>query len=303
MAGKTRKKTGRPFVYGVENDFCVWSRAGVVKPVKCINAFDCLSCTFDRKVLTDFAMPKSSPDDDITLREPPRLRLMLTQMKCRHMLSGRIDYKLCGHGYNCVQCPYDQMLEETSFAPGLKAPFCETVSGFSVARDYYYHFGHAWARVEYGGRVRVGMDDFTMRLFGPQDRIVIPGLGRDVKQGAALATMRRGNNTAVCLSPVDGKVVAFNYKIAGEPEISHQKPYSDGWMVVIQPANLRKNLKNLFFGIESLTWMDEEATRLNTLLNNSAGYKMAATGGTAISDIYGNAGGMDWNRLAEEFLG
>ena len=72
--------------------------------------------------------------------------------------------------------------------------------------------------------------------------------------------------------------------------------------MVVQPANLRKNLKNLFFGTESLAWVDDEATRLNTLLSEETGYSMAATGGEAVKDIYGSVPGVGWNRLVDAFL-
>ena len=109
----------------------------------------------------------------------------MNQLKCRHMLSGRVTYKLCGHGYNCVQCPYDQMIEDTAFTPRLSAPACDHASGFDVARDYYYHHRHAWARVEYGGRVRIGVDDFATRMLGPLDAIELPKLGETVQTKSA----------------------------------------------------------------------------------------------------------------------
>ena len=42
------------------NDQCVWGRAGVIKPIKCINAFDCLGCTMDQRVLANFEEKRSA---------------------------------------------------------------------------------------------------------------------------------------------------------------------------------------------------------------------------------------------------
>ena len=72
--------------------------------------------------------------------------------------------------------------------------------------------------------------------------------------------------------------------------------------MVVQPADLRKNLKNLFYGTESLAWIDDEATRLNTLLSEETGYSMAATGGEAVRDIYGAVPNVGWDRLVNSFL-
>lgn len=296
------KKTGRPSVFGMDNDLCVWSRAGVVKPVKCMNAFDCLGCSFDRKVQADFQSRGDKTSQAIPDPRPARMHMLINQRKCRHMLSGRVAYKLCGHGYDCVRCPYDQMLEDTSMLRQVSQPICENASGFYVAKDYYYHHGHTWARVEYGGLVRIGMDDFAMRLLGPQDTIELPGLGEDVKQNSPHALLRRGGHQAEALSPADGKVVAVNSKVDTQARTANQAPYGDGWLLVIQPASLRNNLKNLFYGTESLAWMDDEAIRLANLIGEETGYRMAATGGEAVSDIYGSFQGLDWNRLVDDFL-
>ena len=301
MTDTAKRKTGRPFVYSMTNDLCVWSRAGVIKQMKCFNAFDCLGCKLDKRVLTDFE--KKQGEAKTTDPRPVRLRIMMKHGKCRHMLSGRVSYSLCSYGYNCAKCPYDQMIEDTSYLPNLKTARCDKTSGFDVARDHYYHYGHTWARVEYGGRVRVGIDDFALRLLGEQDEIELPRLGNTVGQNRTQAVIRRSGMEAETLSPVDGKVVAVNQKIVNHAGIANDAPYDDGWLMVIQPTRLHKNLKNLFFGDESLAWTDDEAGRLTSLLRDSAGYQMAATGGEAVKDIYGSVPQIGWDRLVEEFLG
>ncbi len=286
------------------NDQCVWSRAGVVKPIKCINAFDCLGCTTDQRVLANFEEKRRAAGK--TDQRPSRMQLLMNQGKCRHMLSGRISYGLCSYGYNCVKCPFDQMIEDTSYLPNLKAPVVDATSGFNVARDHYYHFGHSWARVEYGGRVRVGIDDFALRLLGPQDQIQIPGLGSRIGQNEPQAVLKRNGKEAPTLSPVDGTVVAVNHHVLNKSILPNDDPYGEGWLMVVQPASLRNNLKNLFFGSESLAWVDDEYFRLQKLMGETYGeeiqYKMAATGGEALTDIYGEVPEIGWDRLVSEFL-
>lgn len=302
MTTKETKRKTTPSIFGVVNEQCVWSRAGLAKPMKCINAFDCLGCQFDRKMLAKFEAQRKIGRKSDADNRPLRMKALLNQQKCRHMLSGRVDYKMCSHGYDCVKCPYDQMIEDTGYLPNLKEPNCTVVSGFNVAQDHYYHFGHTWARVEYGGRVRIGLDDFASRLLGPQDNIRLPKLGEDIHQGNNLARLNRSKNEANLLSPVTGKVVATNYKVKSKAESANQSPYASGWFIVVQPTGLRKSLKNLFFGTESLAWMDDEATRLNTLVSEQTEYKMAATGGMAVNDIYSNVPGLNWDRLVTTFL-
>jgi len=302
MAEKMKKTSGRPNVFGMSNEMCVWSNAGVVKSMKCINAFDCLGCSFDRKVQANFEAKEKQAGRMGRDYQQTRMRLLERQGKCRHMLSGRVGFKLCAHNYNCVMCPYDQMLDDSAIAPTLTRPVCDHVSGFAVARDHYFHHGHTWARVEYGGRVRVGIDDFALRLLGPQDEIDLPKLGAKLEQNRPQATMKKGGNEAETLSPLDGTVVAVNPEIAGRAETPNAAPYAEGWLMVLQPKNLRKGLRNLLYGVESLAWTDDEAGRLTTLLDEEVGFRMAATGGEAVGDICSAVPEIGWDRLVNEFL-
>lgn len=301
MEERNPSKTRQPVVFSMENDKCIWAKAGVIKPTKCINAFDCLGCSLDQRILANFdEQRKSSGQED---PRSSRMLMMMHRGKCRHMLSGRVSYGLCSYGYNCVKCPYDQMIEDSGYMPNLKQPQIERTSGFDVARDYYYHQGHGWARVEYGGKVRVGIDDFALRLLGPQDDIEVPRLGSTVGQSRPAAILKRSGNEAATLSPVDGKVVAVNQKVLNKAATANDTPYGDGWLMVIQPASLRNNLKNLFFDAESMAWIDDEASRLGTLLGGDSNYPLAAAGGEAIRDIYGAVPEIGWDRLVKEFLG
>jgi glycine cleavage system H lipoate-binding protein len=293
----TRKKTRRPpVVFNVTNEQCVWAQAGVIKPTRCINHFDCLDCSLDKKVL------RSIEEKERHAAALPRQQLLLGQRKCRHMLSGRVSYKLCSRAFDCVRCPYDQMLEDSDLAHPYGKPVLEYASGFALGRDHYYHHGHTWARVEYGGRVRVGIDDFALKLLGPADEIVLPRLGSKVAQSREQCVLRRGRNEAAALSPVDGTVVAINPAINRRAETANQSPYGEGWLMVIEPRNLRRNLKNLLFGEESLAWMDDEAARLGALVAEETGQQMAATGGEVIGDIYGTFPELGWDRLVNTFL-
>ena len=304
MIKNEQKRQREPVVISMVNDLCVWGRAGVIKPVKCINAFDCLGCPMDQRVLANFEEKRSESGKKD--KRSPRMLLLMNQGKCRHMLSGRISYGLCSYSYNCSKCPFDQMIEDTSYLPNLKPPVVDATSGFSVARDHYYHFGHSWARVEYGGRVRIGVDDFAMRLLGYPDEIEIPCLGSGVVQNRPGAVLKRNGKEAPTLSPMDGTVIAVNHNVLSNTTVANQDPYGKGWLMVIQPSSLRSNLKNLFFGTESLAWVDDEFFKLQKLMGDVFGediqYKMAATGGEAISDIYGEVPEIGWDRLVSEFL-
>jgi len=300
---KRSAKGKQAVVYDMTSNLCVWSRAGVIKPTPCINAFDCLGCPMDRKLKEDIAKGRLKDG-----RVPASWRLNsdlprrpVEEKKCRHMLSGRVSVKYCVNDYDCAHCVYHQMMEESTLRD---PPVCADqtlVNGFSVARNYYYHSGHSWARVEYGGRVRVGLDDFASRVFAPAG-FKLPGLGAAVGQGDPGFGLLRGDLTAECLSPVEGVVVAVNPKARGNGAPRTDMPYDDGWLMVIEPVRLRNSLGNLFFEEESLAWMEEESGRLTSMVAEETGHELAATGGRAVADIYGQVPELGWDRLRDSFL-
>jgi len=306
MKTKTKKETKRnqAVVYDMTSNLCVWSRAGVIKPTPCINAFDCLSCPMDRKLKDDIAKGRLKDGRAlagwrVTTDLPHR---SAEQKKCRHMLSGRVSVKYCVNDYDCEHCVYNQMIEESGLSDPLSCTEQSLVSGFAVARNYYYHTGHAWARVEYGGRVRVGLDDFATRVFGPMDTFRLPSLGTTVGQGEPGFGLVRGELSAEGLSPVEGVVVAVNPQPTGNGVSNVDAPYDQGWLMVIEPVRLRSSLRNLLFEEESLAWMEEEAGRLTSMISEETGHPLAATGGRAVPDIYGQIPELGWDRLKESFL-
>jgi glycine cleavage system H lipoate-binding protein len=298
------KASAGVMAFDMSSNTCVWSKAGVIKPTRCINAFDCLNCTIYKRmkqIVAEGKLQEGRAPGDWRVAEARDLRGPF-QMKCRHMLSGRVSYKYCINEYDCDHCAYNQMIEDEALAEQLSRSRQKVVSGFALAADYYYHIGHAWARVEYGGRVRVGLDDFAARLFGPFDKVDLPKMGFVLRQGEPGFGLVRNNLHAGCLSPVEGVVVALNPKMADQTDALTAEPYDEGWLMVVEPVKLLSRLRNLFFEDESRVWLEDEAVNLTGMVAEETGMRLAATGGRALPDIFGRLPELGWERLAKTFL-
>lgn len=307
MTTKTKDRPRRPVVHDLGGEKqCIYALAGIIRPTLCINAFDCLTCPRDKKIQRDKAMgvltdAQGQPSQG--WRDPKtRFTKKAGQKWCRHMLSGLVDYKICVYNYDCARCPYDQMIEDTELAHPSRGTTCDYVAGVALGRNHYYHDGHAWARVEYGGQVRLGLDDFSLRLLGHLDGLVLPTLGNTVQQGEKALSLHRDEHLASVLSPVTGIIVARNPGVVREPDLPHESPYEDGWLLVIQPTRLKDNLRRLHFGQNAETWMEGEVDRLVSLVTRETGQQLAATGGRLIDDVCGEIPELGWDRLVHEFL-
>lgn len=194
-----------------------------------------------------------------------------------------------------------QKLDAIGHLKTIEKPTYTNVSGYQIADGYYYHLGHSWIRIDEDGWIRIGIDDFTSKVFGPADMVNLPTVGTFLKQGEVGWVLTRNDRKAPMLSPVSGTVLAVNDKIKEQPEITHDKPYEEGWLVILDPASLDMNLKRLYAEGKCFQWMEKENRVLLELLGPRY-ERLAATGGEPINDIYGQFPEIEWDRLVKTFL-
>lgn len=176
------------------------------------------------------------------------------------------------------------------------------VFGFEVPIDtYYVHRGHAWAKPEATGQVRVGLDDFSQKVFGPADAVEFPEIGNVYFQDHICMALVRDGHKAKILAPLDGLVEAINPKVRLQPRLIHEDPYGEGWLFLVKPINLKYNLGNLHYGGSNAQWIDHESHRLLSLMDTEIGVTLP-DGGAIIADVYGNFPKLGWRRLVQEFL-
>ena len=290
-----------PLGFRVIENACIWMKAGVIGFRECDNHYDCSTCAFDKGMQRTMALdpPKTSAEEPKWVNYLKR-RYDGASRPCRHVLTGRVDApKICSMNYECYHCAFDQMLDDDLGGAG--RPVYRKAGGYHVADDYYYHMGHSWARLEHGGRVRIGLDDFLVRLCGAPTCIDLPPLGETLLQDQVGLAISRGSHQAAVLAPVSGTVLAVNHNVRRHPEMPHVDPYHEGWLVVVEPIAVRKALKVLYYGTTSLKWMERESDRLLKLIGPHYD-QLAATGGRAIADVFGQFPGIGWERLVAEFL-
>jgi glycine cleavage system H lipoate-binding protein len=288
---------------------CVWMEAGVVSYKLCDNNYDCSTCVYDqgmqlkvaRQKEATSAAPIEAPREKFTATWVEKMmQFPASQRKCRYMLTGEVVRKLCPNSYECGNCSFDQMMQERLQAEALPVQGHAQVAGFDLAENTYYHEGHTWARPEYGGRVRVGLDDFAQRLVGRLKGIEIPNIGHEVKQGEVAFQIRRNGEVVRVLSPVDGIVSHINDQVPAHPELVNESPYEKGWLFIVEPTKLRKNLKGLYYGKDAETYLGEERERLFAMASEDL--RISADGGDSVDDIFSELEEKSWSKFVKTFL-
>jgi len=228
--------------------------------------------------------------------------LPLSQRPCLHHLKGRISFKPCTNDYVCARCEFDQYFDDEYTVHAAVRPVdALEVEGVKVPQGYYLHPGHAWVKVEEGSSVRVGIDDFALRLMGPLDRIEAPLLGKAVMQGEPHVAVSRGTHRANLLSPLSGVITAINPKVREHGDLANQDPYAEGWVMTLHPKNLRREIKTLMLAQQTADFLEQEVDRLHHLIEEVSA-PLAADGGDLGKDVFGAMPEIGWERLTRAFL-
>jgi glycine cleavage system H lipoate-binding protein len=275
---------------------CLWMQAGVVKFKNCDNYYDCTTCKYDVAMGSKAAKGKQATWQDAMRRLPDMDRI------CRHSLTNRIESRVCAYDYQCSACDFDQFFEDVWTTKSKSIPFeVQQVKGFDVPMGYYFHNGHAWARIESGGYIRIGLDDFALKVLGKADAFDLPLMGKELDHGKIGWGLKRKDNLADVLSPIDGVIVEVNSELREKPDVANREPYGDGWLFMVRTPDVKATMGKLMTDQSSLTWINDEVTNLENMIEDVAG-PLAADGGYLADDIYGNLPDLGWKNLTKTFL-
>ncbi|MFH2064064.1 MAG: glycine cleavage system protein H [Pseudomonadota bacterium] len=275
---------------------CIWMQSGAVKFKSCNNYYNCTSCKYDLGMQT-----KVGKGNQISWQDAMRRRTSLGRI-CRHSLTHRMENRVCAYDYQCSTCDFDQYFEDILSSRIGSRPFeMNEIRGIQLPVGYSFHHGHTWARIESGGFIRVGLDDFSMKLFGKADGFDLPLMGKELDQGVPGWGIKRKDNLADVLSPIGGVITEVNPKVRENPETANREPFADGWLFTVRTPDIGSTMKKLMKDTESLDWMNAEINTLEEMIEDVAG-PLTADGGYLTNDIFGALPQLGWSNLVRTFL-
>ena len=106
-----------------------------------------------------------------------------------------------------------------------------------VPDNLKYTSEHEWLRLEDDGTVTLGITDHAQQALGELVYVELPETERELAQGDACAVVESVKAASDVYSPLAGQVLSANDALADTPELVNDKPYSDGWLVTLRPAD------------------------------------------------------------------
>ncbi len=128
---------------------------------------------------------------------------------------------------------------------------------YEMPDDLYYTDDHAWVKVE-GDKIRVGITDFMQQLAGNITFIRVPRVNKELKEEKTLSSLQSGKWAGKITVPIAGKVVESNRDLVSNPAPLNADPYGEGWIAVMEPANLEEGLQKLMQGEKAIEWLKKE---------------------------------------------
>ena len=89
------------------------------------------------------------------------------------------------------------------------------------------------------GNLRVGITDFAQDALGDVVFVQSPDVGAEFGAGDTFGEVESTKSVSEVYAPVQGVVVEVNGDLEVSPELVNSDPYGAGWLIVVEPVDLR----------------------------------------------------------------
>jgi len=186
-------------------------------------------------------------------------------------------------------------------APRGRAVTEAIAESLQALKGIFAHPTHTWAEVIRPSLVNVGMDRFASSVFGSVQEIKLPRKGDRIFQGGEAWRIRRGERELVQISPLSGRVVDVNPKVAENPKVLTQENPEVNWILKIAPVRLAREAKNLLSGEMLARWNQVTKEQLVAALVPTS-YPVLQEGGEIKPDLGDELTSEQWQKVARDFF-
>lgn len=106
-----------------------------------------------------------------------------------------------------------------------------------IPDDRLYSEDHLWVKLE-DALATIGITEHAREELGDIDYIELPAQDDIVTRGQSFGIIETSKAVTDLIAPVSGKVAEVNASLIESPEALTDAPYSDGWLISVEPADL-----------------------------------------------------------------
>ncbi|MFW9856357.1 MAG: glycine cleavage system protein H [Candidatus Thorarchaeota archaeon] len=113
---------------------------------------------------------------------------------------------------------------------------------------YYNVTDDTWLRKNVNGTVTIGITDIGQTLAGTVLHATPKQIGVVLKKGDPITLIESNKWVGPIKSPISGTIIDTNEIILEKADLLNRSPYNQGWLAVMQPTNLDKEINHLKSG-------------------------------------------------------
>lgn len=129
---------------------------------------------------------------------------------------------------------------------------------FRVATDRLYSPEGVWIK-NYDSVACLGVSDFFQQHNGDMAFVNLLPAGTELKRGDELVSVETIKVNISLPSPVSGKIVNVNEKLAAKPELINEGPFEEGWLCEMALTHLSEERQNLLTPDDYFSLMKKQA--------------------------------------------
>lgn len=132
--------------------------------------------------------------------------------------------------------------------------------GCELPPDLWYDLDYCWVRPAHGGAYRIGITDPSQTMAGRVQYATLKEVGTHRRWKKPLARLESGKWAGGIPAPFDGTITARNAAVLENPGLINVAPYTDAWLVEMEPDEPARALEHLSTGAEAIAalkrWID-----------------------------------------------
>lgn len=105
-----------------------------------------------------------------------------------------------------------------------------------MGNGYVTYMGHQWLTIE-GEVITVGIMEEALEELDAIIKVDVPAENESVEKDEICGELETKDGSLNIYAPVEGTVLEINTAVTENPDLIHEDPYSEGWILKIEAAN------------------------------------------------------------------
>lgn len=119
------------------------------------------------------------------------------------------------------------------------------VGKYDIPENYYYIKEHEWVSIEDADAAKIGITDYAQKALREITYFYAGQRGVEVNRMETICKLESVKCVSEIMSPLSVVVLRFNRGLLDYPSIINSDPYGKGWVAIVRPTKLDKELEKL----------------------------------------------------------